>query len=494
MTLLAAVILIFFSSGRWAIPLAAWLSPPLLLRWTRDGQASARLLGAAAAVYVVWCVTWWRMVPVPPPAYFVIMLGIAVPTLLPYLIDRMLGSKRRGFAFTLVFPCAWVFTDFLITRTSPYGSWGLIAYTQVDQLPLMQSASVTGLWGIGFLMAWFASVVNWAWDARLAWAEVRSGSITFLSVLGAVLLLGGARLALAPPRSDTLRVASFTIRPPSALAPGRLLTFRGAGGELDSLRAEVHAHEDSIFARVRRETSAGAQLVLCSEVNVLVFKDDQDAFEARAGALARETNAHLVFGAAVFTPGLGYYENEWLAFDPAGGRRARYHKARPVPGDPERGADASIPVFQTALGRIAGAVCFDADFPDLIGRAGLERADLLIVPASDWRAIDPIHTRMALVRGIENGCSVVRQTNQGLSAAADYEGRIVSSADFFRAAPAVMVAQVPSRGVWTFYPRFPDLLPYICIIALALVGMGALLAAIRGRERPHASLPSGARR
>ena len=35
---------------------------------------------------------------------------------------------------------------------------------------------------------------------------------------------------------------------------------------------------------------------------------------------------------------------------------------------------------------------------------------MILVPASDWRAIDPLHTHMALLRGIESGCSVIRQT------------------------------------------------------------------------------------
>jgi apolipoprotein N-acyltransferase len=158
---------------------------------------------------------------------------------------------------------------------------------------------------------------------------------------------------------------------------------------------------------------------------------------------------------------------------------ARYHKARPVPGDPERGADKAIPVFDTPHGRVASAVCFDADFPDLMRKAGRERADLLVIPASDWRAIDPVHTRMALVRGVENGCSVVRQTDKGLSAAADYQGRIVATSDFFRCEPHVMVAQLPSHGVRTLYPWIPNLVPFACLAALAFFAAAALM----GRKR-----------
>ena len=151
-------------------------------------------------------------------------------------------------------------------------------------------------------------------------------------------------------------------------------------------------------------------------------------------------------------------------------------KARPVPGDPERGADKEIPVVATSLGNLAGAVCFDADFPNLMWKAGKRHADLLVIPASDWRAIDPVHTRMALVRGVENGCSVIRATHKGLSAAADYQGRILATTDFFRTTPSGMVTQVPSRGVRTPYAKLPNLMPSLCIGVLASAVVGRMLA------------------
>jgi apolipoprotein N-acyltransferase len=261
------------------------------------------------------------------------------------------------------------------------------------------------------------------------------------------------------------------VPPPAGVFPGDLLARRRAGGSLDSLRSDPHAWEGSLYGALRPEAAAGARLVFWSEAGLFVLKDDEAAFLARAAAFARVSGVVLIAGVAVFTPGEGYYENLLVAFDPSGAMVARYHKARPVPGDPERGADRTIPVFQTTLGKIAGAVCSDANFPDLIARAGRDGAGLLIIPASDWRAIDPVHTRMALVRGIENGCSVVRQTNKGLSAAADRQGRMLAASDYFRADPRTMVAQVPVHGVGTLYPHAPNALPYACIAALALIAL-----------------------
>ena len=35
--------------------------------------------------------------------------------------------------------------------------------------------SVTGVFGIAFLIAWSASVVNWAWDHDFQWDAIRGG-------------------------------------------------------------------------------------------------------------------------------------------------------------------------------------------------------------------------------------------------------------------------------------------------------------------------------
>jgi apolipoprotein N-acyltransferase len=244
--------------------------------------------------------------------------------------------------------------------------------------------------------------------------------------------------------------------------------------ELPALHARLLAIGDTLFSWAAREADAGARIVFWSEANLQFMKADEPALLDRGAAFAREHGVTLGVAYAAFVPGQGWYENQLALFGPDGRPLARYHKARPVPGDPERGADRHLPVVQTPGARIAGAICFDGDFPDLIGESGRGRADFLMVPASDWRAIDPIHTRMALVRGIENGCSVVRQTNQGLSAAGDAYGRILAQADYFTTRPNVMVSQVPIRGVRTPYARLGDAFAWACVALLLAVAIFGL--------------------
>jgi hypothetical protein len=48
----------------------------------------------------------------------------------------------------------------------------------------MQAAAFAGIWGITFLMAWFASTFDWAWSRGFDWNVVRAPVLTYAAVLG----------------------------------------------------------------------------------------------------------------------------------------------------------------------------------------------------------------------------------------------------------------------------------------------------------------------
>ncbi len=117
-------------------------------------------------------------------------------------------------------------------------------------------------------------------------------------------------------------------------------------------------------------------------------------------------------------------------------------------------------------------ICFDADFPGTLRQAGQAGADIMLVPSSDWREIDPYHTQVATFRAIENGYSLVRQTGNGLAMTVDYEGNVLSASDYFTSDPQVMVAYVPMQGVHTIYATIGDLFAWLSIAGLVgLIGV-----------------------
>ena len=117
---------------------------------------------------------------------------------------------------TLVFPAAVTTAELLGTLGSPFGTAGSTAYSQYGSLPLMQLVSVTGIWGLTFLVSWLAPVVNQAWESGWSASAVKVPAVLLVAAITAALLFGGARLAFAAPGAETVRVA--------ALAPDRELS------------------------------------------------------------------------------------------------------------------------------------------------------------------------------------------------------------------------------------------------------------------------------
>ena len=185
-------------------------------------------------------------------------------------------------------------------------------------------------------------------------------------------------------------------------------------------------------------------------------------------------------------------ENKAVWITPDGEVKWHYLKGRPIPGlEPYIVAgDGIIPVDQTGSGAIASVICFDMDHPVYIRQAGRSGTDVMLVPSNDWPAIVPFHTYMASFRGIENGFSIVRATGNGLSAAFDYQGRTLATADYSTTKQA-MIAHVPTQGVNTIYTVVGDLFAWLSMVGfVTLVGF-ALFRPARANVDGVADHPPG---
>jgi apolipoprotein N-acyltransferase len=202
-----------------AIPPATWLALTFLLHASRSMPAVPGILWVWIAVYAALAVGNRGILPVSGPAYFAIVAGYAVTVILPFGLDRFASPRIGGLGATMIFPMAFVAAEFLQSRFSPGATWGSLAYTQYGYLPLMQVAAFVGIWGLTFLVAWFASTVDWAWSHSFEWSAVRTPVLAFLVVFGAIVLGGSVRLALAPTDRPSLRTA--TLNRPVDLFSGR---------------------------------------------------------------------------------------------------------------------------------------------------------------------------------------------------------------------------------------------------------------------------------
>jgi apolipoprotein N-acyltransferase len=487
--LLAAGLLLPFSNGSHVIPLAAWLAPIFLLRFVRTTRVATGIPIAFILLMAASVVEFRSFIPMSSGGWAYLSWAVfAVVGLLPFVIDRLVAPRLAGLPATLVLPSAWVLVEFIMSLT-PGATWGSVAYTQYGNLPLLQVISVTGMWGITFLIGWSASICNWVWHTGWSYRPTRWCAIGFVALLAGLHAISSARLAIAWPAAKTVRVAAITVEPltprPAGVAWRHLIQNKLTVADRDTFRAWANRVNEDLLLRSQREAAADAKIIAWAEESGWTFKDDEHTFLERGRDLARKSQVYLGMTYVTWDPGRPKpRENKIALIAPSGEIAWQYLKSRPVPGGESltMAGDGCVRCLDTPHGRLSAVICLDADFPRLVGQAGSLAADILLVPAGDWRGIDPLHTRMASFRAIEQGINLVRPTNDGLSLACDWRGNVLAVADYFETHDHSMIAQVPVKGTQTLYARLGDWLPWLCAGLLA----ASSLAAVRrraGRER-----------
>jgi apolipoprotein N-acyltransferase len=463
----------FFAGGRYVTGVAAWLAPVFMLRWFRGRRIVVALPLAVLVAGTANFFAWRGVADVMMPTGFYVLFSAAAAFvyLIPYAADRALARQLGGFASTLIFPAAVVTLEFALSLVGPFGTWNAVAYTQVNNLALIQLSSLTGIYGVSFVVAWFGAVVNWAWGKGFFWPAIKRGVAAYTLVITAVLLFGGVRLAFSRP-AETVRIAGIISRPFFLSAHPDMWKPLLAGRRFDRDEAtafceETAAINDDLVARSRREARAGAKIILWGEAGAQLLARDEKALIDRGRDLAREERIYLGMALATLEPGKPKpVKNKFILLDPEGEFVWEYLKSIPVPG-PEaavtRPGGGLIPVADTPYGRLAGTICYDMDFPAFIREAGRARADIMLVPAHDWRELRGLHDDLAAFRAVENGFSIFRPDNDAVSVATDYLGRPVATLDYFAAEDPIIVANLPTRRVNTLYTFIGDLFAWSAI-------------------------------
>lgn len=468
------------AGGRWNVALAAWIAPILLLRFYRAGKAGV----AVTAIIAISClqIGWWNLETGVPPSPTSAALTIAVGLLyaIPFILDRVAGSRLGPWGRILLLPSAMSATEFAVGAFLPVGtSIGMRAITQSDNLALLQIISLTGPHAIAFLIGSAATVANHIWEERTREALVRKGGL-FAAALLAILAAGQFRLAFGTDiGGETVKIAGITPNMAQRDAVNGLVSASTFPPSMDAIaatrtpaaRAANAAILEGLLADSRKAAKAGAKMVIWSETAAPVISEDKPTLLRRAAALAQEE--HIYINVAV---GVAFERNETYLIAPDGTIKWHYRKNHPVPGmEPVAPFANSPPLVQTPFGKLSNIICFDGDFPAL---ARID-ADIMIVPAWDWPEIAVAHTmHMARLRAIENGYSLVRIDYNGTSGAFDPMGRILSRQDTTTGGPHMMIADIPSQGTMTIYGRIGDLFAWICVLVT-----GVLLATLCLRRR-----------
>ena len=353
--------------------------------------------------------------------------------------------------------------EWLSYSYSPLGLWGSAASTQVDNLALLQLASVAGVAGIGVVVAVVPAVIAMLLAAPAT--RVRLRAAVAAAALVVAVHAGGAVRLFAHQDGPTLRVAA-------------VVTDVGLGERGLPDAAALAANEDALFARTQLAGERGAQLIVWNEAATIVLPADEPRLIARGQAAARALGAELVLAYAVLEEDAPLrLDNKyvWLAAD--GAIVETYRKHHPVPSEPSIRGTAPLVAHDHPWGRAAGAICYDYDFPAIARAHGRLGADLVVVPSSDWRGIDPFHTQIARIGAISGGFALVRSVRWATSAAFDAYGRTRATMAVDEQHDRVMLATVPVTRVPTIYAAVGD----APVVALCLALVAAVI--VRARRR-----------
>jgi apolipoprotein N-acyltransferase len=331
-------------------------------------------------------------------------------------------------------------------------------------LPVVQIAAVLGAPAIVFLFSLFASTAAVALyrgrGISRPWLGYGLAAAILLSALG----WGAFRLraAVAEPsvKVGLVAVDDF-VRP--GIPPGRIW--------------------DAYDQAVRELAAESAHIVVLPEKIFWLTPDEAAERRKQFAALARETGVYLVVGLQLNEPDRNRNVS-WL-FIPSGDLAAEYDKQHMVPY-----LESDLrPGRENVVRRIDGepyglVICRDMFFTDL-GRA-YSRLGVaaLLIPAWDFYVDAWWASRVAALRGVENGYSVVRASRESFLALSDRYGHILAQKRSAKLPGASMLATLPlGPATPTPYARFGDVFGWVCVA-------GAVLAVLLPRRAPEAKKPS----
>lgn len=465
--LLIGAFFIYFSNGRYSFALAAWLYPIFFLQISRREKSIYSYLIIPLLVGVSCQLAFWKFTyDNTSSILFFLPFILGLPMGLLFFLDKILYSKNKGFTATLIFPLLYTSFDFLLNLFNPFGTLGVLGYSQFDFLAFSQLSSITGMWGLTFMITWFGSVIYWVLENYSHKEKIKQGFAIYISILILILVYGSIRLNI-PLANSTVKIAGIHLH--DKRVDGTKMNEYLENKDTVNFKIVSDTIINRLIQETIKQSNAGAKIIVWSEISSKILKRDEDSLINVFKNLARQQKIYLLTTPYTISPNsLSDLkpENKILLFSPNGDLVLTHYKYGGNFMEGTVQGDKIIKVVNTEYGKFSAIICWDGDFPSIVKQVGKLQADILFVPASDWEQIDPAHSIVTVFRGIENGCSVIRQTRNGLSMMTDPRGKVISQMDHFKNTSWVTVGQVPNKKLFTLYPIIGDLFGWLSFLGL----------------------------
>jgi apolipoprotein N-acyltransferase len=483
-------VLLALSFPKYGHPAFAWIAiTPLVVAIAleaRSGHRELRVvwLGVVTGTVYFWGTVYWVVHVMSlyggfgwPIALGIGILMVAYLSIFVTLFAVAFGHAvgRGGMAGVWLAPWLWVASEWARSSIGLGFPWVLLGSSQASVLPIVQLASVTGVYGV----SWLAALVGTAAAAVvLSRGRAHLYGAMLVVVCFAAVAVGGA-----------IRIARGTLT-----AEGVPFRVGLVQGNVEQDAKWNPAFENDIMTRhidlSRQALQLGAQLVVWPESSTPFYFNIEAARAEPVRRLAEQANTAFLIGTDEFdrAGGVDHYYNAAVLVGTDGRSQGAYHKMALVPfgeyvplkhllffvgplvqavSDFSPGTDPHV--FNVGGHGVSVSICYESTYP-WISRAFVERgSELLATVTNDaWFGTTSApyqHFDQGAIRAVEEGRYVVRAANTGISGAVDPYGRVLVATPIFQTrALAVDVRLLSDR---TIYSRVGDLVVWL---SLAVVG------------------------
>jgi apolipoprotein N-acyltransferase len=459
----------FFWFGNGMNPLwpLMWFAPlPVLLFASRSSWRAAAVttfLACLLGSLSMW--HYFQVMQAPASVWLVIYSGMALVFTIGVLLFRGLLLRGAWWSALLALPATWVACEYAGNLFTTHGTAGSFAYTQLRFLPFLQVASLTGPWGVTFLLLLFPSAIAIGVRLRVA-APKQAWRIVGASVgaIALVLIFGAMRLA-GPSPQQRMRVGLIASDAQSNEGTA------AAGTATERVFREYAAEAETLASR-------GAQAIVMPEkIGTIVDPEGADS-DAIFQSLADRSGATIVAGTVHVASPVQY--NEARVYRPEAGVVSYDKEHMLPPWESQYTPGTRLVVLRKASGTLGVEICKDMDFTPLARENGNSGVGLMLDPGWDFNIDRGWHGHIAIMRGVESGFSIAHAARNGYLTVSDDRGRILAETRSDSAPFATLIADVPAVHDKTLYLLMGDWFAWLAIGILAF----AVVQLLRLRRHP----------
>ncbi len=484
-------ILLALSFPNFDLEFLAWFAfVPLFYSIERKGPFHAFILGFLTGFASFLGILYWIVVAVHTYGNIPLIPSVLILLLLVGYLSLFIGAFtflnrfiqiRLELQTILLAPLLWASLEYLRSFFLTGFPWASLGYSQYMNLPFIQMADITGVYGLSFVILLVNAslyIVLLQWSKRTF--PLREVAITILLLLG-FLIYGYLRMGA---------VDRQTIQNP----PLKIGLVQGNIDQSIKWDESFQKETMKIYERLSLKVAdKKPDLIIWPETATPFFFQEAKEFQPIVLDIPKKTDAFLLFGTPSYKIERGkvHHYNSALLVSPAGELRGKYDKIHLVPygeyvplgeylslgslGEGIGNFKSGKETFNFTLpqGKFGVLICFEIIFPDLCRKFVRQGANFLVTITNDaWfgRTSAPHqHLTMATFRAIENRVFIARSANTGISAFIDPVGRIMKQGDIFT--EEAMNGTITLSKEKTFYTLYGDVFAWICsAFSIALLG------------------------